>query len=120
MPIVSLWKTPPTLRLTVLLVAPAPVSVAETAAVVLGQVPACVPMTATRSAQVWLAARLSPLRLIAALPATAVTVPLPQLLLTPGSGPTCIWPGSASVKLTLLKAVAGLGLNRVKTATLLG
>src|SRR5215207_2437842 len=98
----------------VLLVVPAPVSVALTAPVVLLCAPTVTPRTLTLTVQVPLAARAPPLKLSVPAPAVAVTVPL-QVLLTFGVAATARPAGSGSLKPTPLRAAA-FGLVSVKVS----
>lgn len=101
-----------TVRYTVLLGLPAvPVWVEVTPVAVLACTPPVLLVTLTEIAQLPLAARLPPLRLMLPLPAAAVTVP-PQLLLTDGVAATCILL-SVSLKATPVRAAA-VGLLSVK------
>src|SRR5262245_38752576 len=87
-----------TVRDAVLLVAPVPPLVDDTAPVVFVTIPDCVPVTFTTIVAVLPGvAMLPPVRLIVVEFAAAVTVP-PQVLLTPGVEATCRPPVSVSLK----------------------
>jgi len=95
------------------------------APVVLLASPATVPVTFTVSVQEELCARLLPDRLMAPVPAVAVTVPPPQVLLTPGVAattsvalPAPLLTGSVSLKATPVRSPAAVvfGLLMVKVA----
>jgi hypothetical protein len=81
-------------------VPPAPPSVEVTFPVVLFWVPAVIPVTFTANVHEPLAARVAPVRLIAAVPCVAVTVPAPQVPARPFGVETVRPAGSASVKPT--------------------
>src|SRR5215472_6164169 len=95
------------------------------APVVLLASPATVPVTFTVSVQEELCARLLPDRLMAPVPAVAVTVPPPQVLLTPGVAattsvalPAPLLTGRVSLKATPVRSPASVvfGLPMVKVS----
>src|ERR1700704_1229542 len=88
---------PITVRVAVLLVAPAPLSVDEIGPVVLSWTPAAIPVTFRLMLHEALAARVPPVRLMEDEPAAAVVVP-PQLLVRALGVDTCRPAGSTSVK----------------------
>jgi len=98
-----------TVRLAVLLVAPAPVSVELTAPVVLDLVPAIVPVTFTVMEHEPLYASVPPDRLTVPEPAVADNVPL-HVLLAPFGVATAKPEGRVSVKLTPVSTRPALGL----------
>jgi hypothetical protein len=104
---------PTTVRLAVLLVAPAPVSVELMAPVVLGLLPAVVPVTFTLIEHEPPDVRVPLLRLMLLLAAVAVTVPL-QVSLSPLGVATTKPAGRVSLKLTPVRPNPALGLLRVK------
>src|SRR5207249_1192729 len=109
-----------TTKVAVLLVAPVPPLVELTAPVVLGTLPAWVPVTFTTTVQVLPGvAMLPPDRLMLAEFAVAVTVP-PQLFVTPGVEATCKPLVSVSLKAIPFAAVVlAAGLVMVKVTVVL-
>jgi len=112
-----------TVSVAVLLLAPAPPSVELIVPVVLDLDPAVVPVTSAENVHVEPvpgdAVRVPPARLILALPAVAVMVPLPQVPVTLGVEATVRPAGKVSVKVTPLRALALFGLLRVKLSEVL-
>jgi hypothetical protein len=103
-----------TVNVTVLLVAPAPLCVDETAPVVLILFPAVVPVTFTPKVHEALAASVAALRPRLELPAVAVMVPPPQIPVAPFGVLTTKPAGRASANDTPLSEEPALGLVTVK------
>src|SRR5438309_1451250 len=109
----AMFGGPITVMLAVLLVAPGPLSVDETGAVVLFCTPAAMPCTFTLTLQLAFAASVAPVRLIEPDPAAAVTVPV-QVVTSPFGVATCRPAGSVSLKAMPVSARFELGLLSVK------
>ena len=112
-----------TVSTAVLLVAPVPPSVEDTAPVVLLLLPPVVPVTDTENVQDDPAAgdavKVPPDRLTVPVPATAVMVPLPQEPVMAGVAETATPDGRLSVKATPLCPLAVFVLVTVKLSVLL-